>query len=199
MPGLFRNSGFTIIEILIAVTIIVLITVVALPNLRNFNQGQDVDNARSALFDDLRLAKSKADAGIVCPGMVAQIGSALIEYSVILNQYSYSTMYYCLDNSETDPVKQRVYTKTEVKPYPDATKVQMSANDCGVNKYGTTIKFKARNCPANSSQCRTVEISCANGGADTTADPFVITLTNNQTPANSSIINVSLGGSIYVN
>lgn len=61
-----KNSGFTLIEILITISIILLIAAVAVPNLKRFTSGQQLDEAASNLVQVLRLAQSSAYSSVRC-------------------------------------------------------------------------------------------------------------------------------------
>lgn len=66
----FLNAGFTLVEVLVAITILALIGAVAIPNLRQFNQSQEVDNASADLLRVLRQAQSSASSGTACESSV---------------------------------------------------------------------------------------------------------------------------------
>lgn len=58
--------GFTLIEILISIAIIALLGVVAIPNLKTFNEGQNLNNAASDLGSMLHTAQINAQTGAKC-------------------------------------------------------------------------------------------------------------------------------------
>lgn len=59
-------KGFTLIEILIAISIVVIVSAVALPNLRNFSNDQDLDNKISELKNILRKGQSSSNSSALC-------------------------------------------------------------------------------------------------------------------------------------
>lgn len=63
--GWFR--GFTLIEILVAVSIIAILGVVAIPNLRNFSKSQEIDASAQEVVNVLKTAQSSAQSRIKCP------------------------------------------------------------------------------------------------------------------------------------
>lgn len=60
------NSGFTLLEILIAISIIALIGIVAIPNLRRYNNLQIVKNSASEFKNTLKNAQSRANSNVKC-------------------------------------------------------------------------------------------------------------------------------------
>ncbi|EKD90596.1 MAG: hypothetical protein ACD_30C00112G0037 [uncultured bacterium] len=60
------STGFTLIEILVAISIVVIVSAVALPNLRNFSNDQDLDNKISELKNILRKGQSSSNSSALC-------------------------------------------------------------------------------------------------------------------------------------
>jgi len=61
-----NQRAFTLIEIITALMIIAVIFAAAFPNLRRFNQGQDLDANTSSLAQAIKLAQSNAMSNISC-------------------------------------------------------------------------------------------------------------------------------------
>ncbi len=62
-----KQKGFTLIEILVAVTIIAILGVIAIPNYHAFQKKQLVLNSAKGLAATLKLAQSNASTGTKCP------------------------------------------------------------------------------------------------------------------------------------
>lgn len=60
-------KGFTLVEILVAISILAVISVVAVPNLRNFSSTQDLDHTAINIESVLKTAQSSANSGVKCP------------------------------------------------------------------------------------------------------------------------------------
>jgi prepilin-type N-terminal cleavage/methylation domain-containing protein len=202
------NRGFTLIEILITIGIITLIAAVVLPNLRNFNQQEGLNIAKASLFDDLRLAKSKADSGVICPGAPISITSLQIAHGIELRRDGYFIKYQCINDTSSPPIFYPTPNPATYKPYPVSTSVQMTSirNTSGTfvctltggTSYAT-INFKARSCPTGG-VCTGTEISCTTGTSTimyTDSTPLSMTLQNAQ--GMPKVISISPGGSIYEN
>lgn len=58
--------GFTLIELLIAISLISIVAVTGIPNLRRFNQGQEVTSASGDIVTSLRTIQSNDMAGLKC-------------------------------------------------------------------------------------------------------------------------------------
>lgn len=59
-------NGFTLLEIITAMLIIAIMFAAAFPNLRKFNQGQDLDTNTSTLVQAIKLTQSNAMSNISC-------------------------------------------------------------------------------------------------------------------------------------
>lgn len=66
MYGQKNFRGFTLIEILIAIAILSLSAIIAIPNLRRFNDEQELNNASEDIVRTFREAQSSAASNIRC-------------------------------------------------------------------------------------------------------------------------------------
>lgn len=94
-PLLKDNSGFTLVEILVAVGIIALLGGIAIPNLRNFSNSQEIDTTAAQVVNTLKLAQSSALSRIKCPR-----GEVADTWSVRLTSSSYSIIAKCETSGE---------------------------------------------------------------------------------------------------
>jgi len=62
-----RDTGFTLIEVMVAIAIIALVGAVALPNIRTFSSVQEINIVSVQIADNLRKAQSSASSRIKCP------------------------------------------------------------------------------------------------------------------------------------
>jgi prepilin-type N-terminal cleavage/methylation domain-containing protein len=194
ITGITAGSGFTLIELLITITIIALVSAIVIPGLRNFNRGQDLEVAKSMLYDGLRLSQSKATSSIVCPNVDPTTVSLDISWAVVLKNDRFTLEYTCVDRATSTP---QTHTAGEDRVYPSETGITMSFNSCIGAENNTKVEFKSRNCPVGSNTCETFEITCGNGSAYNfvNSEPFVVTLSNDQDLSTS--LNISEGGAIY--
>ena len=194
MPYYRSSKGFTLIELLITITIIALVSAIVIPGLRNFNRGQDLEVAKSMLYDGMRLSQSKAASSIVCPNVDPTTVSLDISWAVVLKNDRYTLEYTCVDRATSTP---QTHTGGEDRIYPADTGITMSFNSCEGAENNTKVEFKSRNCPVGSNTCETFQITCGNGLEYNFVSglPFVITLSNDQDISTS--MNISEGGAIY--
>lgn len=84
-----KSTGFTLIEILITISIVLLITTMAVPNLKRFSQDQELDEAASNLVQVLRLAQSSAYSSVRCsngqPSSSWTVNFYLGEYNLVVS------------------------------------------------------------------------------------------------------------------
>jgi len=76
----FKNSGFTLVELLVSIGLIAVVTAISIPNLRNLNKDQESNYAASQLVNTLKTAQSSASSRITCPG-----GQTSLSWQVNLN------------------------------------------------------------------------------------------------------------------
>ena len=93
------SKGFTLVEILVAITIIATISILAIPNLRKFGEDQKLSDTSGDLIRILKEAQSSSMSGITCSG-VPSIG-----WEVQSNGASYSLVCKSANAPET------IYTK----------------------------------------------------------------------------------------
>lgn len=60
------KRGYTLVELMVVLTILAIIGLVAFANLKTFSKTQTVDQAISEVQSFLRLAQSNATAGVIC-------------------------------------------------------------------------------------------------------------------------------------
>lgn len=89
------KTGFTLIEILIAIAIIGLLSLLVLPNLRKFNQEQVLKQAAATFTQTLQKAKNNAQTKVKCSD-----GRTSSSWSVYIPSSSaYELRAQCLDGS----------------------------------------------------------------------------------------------------
>lgn len=59
----FNKGGFSLIELLVVISILLIIFTFALPNYRNYQRRQALDSVAKGIVSDLRLAQEMASAG----------------------------------------------------------------------------------------------------------------------------------------
>lgn len=158
--------GFTLVEILVAITIVSLVSVVAIPNLRNFNNDQELDNAISNLEDTIRRAQSSASSNIGCSN-----GNQSVGWVVSISNSNYSLITKCLGSAN-----ETLYTRS----WPQ--KIKLMDNSCGSSYPGETT-FKGNS----------ADFSC--GGNPLVAQNFAIKLQNSSN-TKTKILNISSTGVI---
>lgn len=62
----FKNYGFTLVELLVSITIIAVMVGLLLPQLGAFNKYQSLENAAKELQSNLRKAQNFAASGVLC-------------------------------------------------------------------------------------------------------------------------------------
>ncbi len=100
------QSGFTLIELMVVISIIAIMFGIDLSSYNTFNRNQILQQAAENLRSDLRLAQNKALAGqkpVNQPTFCN--GGTLIGYGFTINAFSYSFAAYCSDGTVSAPVK----------------------------------------------------------------------------------------------
>lgn len=168
------KNGFTLIEILIVVALLAITAVVVIPNLRKFNEDQDLISASNSLKQALRIAQSSASSGTKCSTLPAQ------SWKVSIQTQQLNVVALCLDPS------------TQASPSPEARTpmafpqgISVSSDNCGVlGNVGADIIFTSGK----------ISFTCNNGLF--VSSPFIVTLSSSKSTQTMDIT-IDSGGLIY--
>lgn len=177
-PGLMNpDLGFTLVEIIVAVAILSLAAVVAIPNFNKFNQDQTLSLATGELITTLRQAEANAQSGVKC-GDIA--GSPSINWYISFSSLGGS--YDLKANCQTDPLPTTYLKKTITL---DSITVSTVCSDNSLPSSGVFLTFNSTTYPSSppAYPCITPAI-------------FMIKLTSSKSNK-SAYVRVDQGGAIY--
>ncbi len=186
--NLYSHAGFTLIEILIAISIIAIVTFISVPNLRRFNQDQEVDNAAGELINSLRLAQANDMSGVKCvksPSYVNPNGwSVQLTFSSSPPTYGYKITQDCLNSVGVN--NQLIFSN---KNFPSNVTFSVSKDDISTScSTVDNVNFKFLN--------GGLTVTCTGvSGAVPINSYFDITVTNTIS-GNSKKVRIDKGGSI---
>lgn len=103
-------KGFTLVEILVAITILSVAAVVAIPNLKKFNEDQELNNTSSDIIRVLRQAQSGMASSIICKEQTSSDSWKVSIVSSDASQLSY-TLYCNYKDASGGDASIIVYTK----------------------------------------------------------------------------------------
>lgn len=139
---LHSKKGFTLVEIIVAISIIGLVAALITPNLRTFNQNQQLETAAADLVQALKQTQSSAMSRIACPSSFPTS-----EWRIKITPTGYQQTAVCTDlTGATSPTPQ---------PFPfqnfTPSTITMSDNTCISNMMGNTIElvYKGNNIAFN--------------------------------------------------
>lgn len=90
------KKGFSLIEILVAISIIVLLGIIAIPNLKQFSKDQEIDSVAVQVLNALKTAQSQAASRIKCPN-----GESSLNWKISLAAQNYSLIATCESITQT--------------------------------------------------------------------------------------------------
>ncbi len=146
------NSGFTLVEILVAISILAVIGVISIPNLSRFNDNQTLQVVSSDLVRVLRQAQSSANSRIGCVGNFI---SREWDVTLTTNTYSlYNSCYVPTNGSALPPTL--FYTSPSSIPSTISIVPETLSGTCG----GATIHFMSEYQPYDQNRFRNVNFGC---------------------------------------
>jgi prepilin-type N-terminal cleavage/methylation domain-containing protein len=164
------RNGFTLVEILIVIAIIGLVSVVAIPNLRNYVNGQAATNTAQDMIRLIRQAQTSSTSGTLC-----STGQLPVYWNFVLSNSTYSNVPHYINGATDTPCA----TVSSVN-IPSGTGFAISSNT-GVCSGSTLI------------------IQFTNGRASFPCDPNAssVTIQVNVSGSASSGFSVNKAGSVY--
>lgn len=160
MPNSLQK-GFTLIEILVAISIVSLIAVIGVPNLKRFNEGQQFQNDVSELIRNLRRMQSNSQSSIVCSPNDGSSSWALKFDSQTGSGYSYFPT--CSTSSPTATV---VEFLPLANPSTKILKIEPSPCTSG----NTSVSFINKD--------KSIDISCGTSPSQVSVDKITVYLQN---------------------
>ncbi len=96
------ERGFTLIEILIAISIMSIVAFISVPNLKRFSEDQEIGNASGELITALRTAQNNDMSGIKCTksAFPNQAGWS-VQLTKVGTVYGYKLIQDCLNSAST--------------------------------------------------------------------------------------------------
>lgn len=170
MPA--KNRGFTLIETLVSVSIVALLAVLVLPNLRSFNNDQVVNSNLTNLLNALKQTQTNAQSGIACPNNLSTTS-----WVISLTNTSYTVYGNCIDTVPTPPV---LFTSPPTISYTYSP----STIQTNPTTFSCTLTFKGGGITITSGTCSTF--------------PITVTL-NDSASGISKSLTIDAGGAIYTN
>jgi prepilin-type N-terminal cleavage/methylation domain-containing protein len=174
-----NSSGFTLMEILISITIISLIGITFYPNLKRFNSDQQFQNEVLNIKNNIKKAQNMYTTGTRCGN-----GKAATAWSVTIavNSTNLTNLKaYCINDTLTT-------SSNETFPATPASNITYSSSNCAIGTTAIELKFDKNG----------LSYSC-NGGTSFTSGPFSITYLNKNASSQSTTILISQLGNISQN
>lgn len=170
-----KTAGFTIIEILVAISVLAVVALTTIPAYKKYNETQTLQNASLDLVSTLKTAQTNTQSGIKCTG-----GNTPNRWAVVLSSGSYQLECF-KDTSQT-------ITQAQEKVFSYKSQITM-----------TSLSQSGYSCVVFSQNNIYFTTDCSIASASTSAGVLSITLSDSvPTPATTKIVNVEQGGAIYV-
>jgi prepilin-type N-terminal cleavage/methylation domain-containing protein len=194
-----QKNGFSLVEILVALTILAVIGVVAIPNFRKFNSDQDLTNATSNIIRLLQQSQTGSQSKVACVNsQPLNTNNPAISWNLVVssaNQYSLQAD--CINGSTGASVGTSIYETNNL-----STNVTISAvrnpggSPCAypavISFYTSSASNTTASPPPQAGQI--VQLSC--GGSNITPFSQVI-LSISQTGFPTRTVTVEANGTIH--
>jgi prepilin-type N-terminal cleavage/methylation domain-containing protein len=138
-----RRSGFTLIEIIVSVTLLLLLSGLFIANYTEFRNSQTVKQSASDLISNLQAVRTMASAGVKPSGC-----DTLVGYAVEFTADAYTASAVCQDGDEYPPVTYTLPANVTFSPIPDAitfyalNRGASADQTITITRAGTTMKMK---------------------------------------------------------
>lgn len=177
------SRGFTLVEILVAISILALIGAISIPNLRRFNDTQTLQNATNDLARVLREAQSSANSRVSCSQtLVAR------NWAVRISGNSYQLEASCYDPGSAGPSP---VPEVRYVPGPDVVNgVTVNARTpSGGCALPGRVLFSAEYSPFSQNRFSNISYDCS-----TTQNKMEVALSRN---GGNLFVCIDKGGAIY--
>lgn len=165
-----HQKGFSLVEILVTISLVAMIAAVSVPNLQKYNSDLGLEHTVSDINQALKVAQSHAQSSIICDN-----GGVALSWNVEFKPTSYSFHGNCSGEYKDVRINARAFNTD------DST--TMVGNSCTDSNF--TVEFSKTD----------VNATCANG--EKVSNTLAVTLKNNKDANLLADINISKGGLIY--
>lgn len=133
------SKGFTLIEIMVTITIMAVVTFIALPNFRNLGQQQKLANSMNDILGALHAAQANAQSGAICSN-----GAAANFWAVTLTSTGFATWASCADGtSQPSPLQIKSLASGLSIASPSTPSTPNPADTCYIIFQGNSIAESA--------------------------------------------------------
>lgn len=146
-----KQKGFTLIEIIISISIITLLSGMAIVQYDNLSEQKKLDYETKRFVDALELAKVKANSSdsSLCSG--AAITPEVQGYAVNLTVTNYQLMPHCIVGTP-QPVNYQIDPKVQIVVTPVPTQINFFPNSSGATTSCVNVKIRT------SSKCNYIKV-----------------------------------------
>lgn len=176
--------GFTLLELLVVISIMAILTVIAVPSFNEYSKNQKLNDAANNLQSVLRQAQNNAQTGTVCT--IGGNTYTASSWKIIFNASNYSVSPVCIGVLPPTPVSQQYSLPSGV-----IISAVKNKDNCGELSEGVSYKNLSSEVVFDLANCN-VNVN------DTLNITFCLTDSNCPDGSMTKTVSIEKGGGIYV-